>query len=68
MIHMCETEDDFVAALNKGVADPSAFALATDLEAVSHRHAAVTRVGEVIEGLVAQRRRRLSWLKGGLHR
>jgi UDP-N-acetylglucosamine transferase subunit ALG13 len=68
LIHLCESEDDFVGALNRGIADPSEFALASDVDALSHRNAAVARIGEVIEGLVAQRRRRVPWLMGGLRR
>ena len=55
MVHLCETEQELLAALDKGLADPSAFALAADPAGQDARTAAVARVGRIIEELVAQR-------------
>jgi UDP-N-acetylglucosamine transferase subunit ALG13 len=65
MVRLCESESEFVAALDLGVADPSAFALGSDVDAMSHRTAAADRVGQVVDGLVRQRSRRLPWFTAG---
>lgn len=55
MVRLCETEPELAEALDKGLADPSAFALAADAEAQDARAAAVARVGQIVEELVSQR-------------
>lgn len=58
MVRLCETEAELIEALDKGVADPSAYALAADSRARESRAEAVARVGRIVEDLVAQRSRR----------
>lgn len=58
MVALCETEDELVEALNKGLADPAAYALAADACGQDARAEAVARVGRIVEDLVAQRTRR----------
>lgn len=58
MVHLCETEQELTAALDKGMADPTAFALAADARSADARAEAVARVGRIVEDLVAQRSRR----------
>lgn len=58
MVRLCETEAELTEALDKGLADPSAFALAADAQAQDARAEAVARVGRIVEDLVAQRSRR----------
>lgn len=59
-VRLCESEGDLVEALNKGVADPGAYALSHDPDAPDPRIAAVAAVGRIVEGLVEQRTRRAS--------
>jgi UDP-N-acetylglucosamine transferase subunit ALG13 len=58
MVWLCETERELAEALDKGMADPAAFALSADARAQGAREEAVAKVGRIIEGLVAQRSRR----------
>jgi UDP-N-acetylglucosamine transferase subunit ALG13 len=58
MVWLCETETELTAALDKGLADPSAFALSADARAQADRAEAVAKVGRIVEDLVAQRSRR----------
>jgi len=58
MVWLCETEAELVEALDKGLADPSAFALSADARAQESRAEAVAKVGRIVENLVAQRSRR----------
>jgi UDP-N-acetylglucosamine transferase subunit ALG13 len=60
MVRLCETEDELIDALDKGLADPSAFELSADAQAQGARAQAVARVGQIVEELVAQRVRRSS--------
>lgn len=64
LVHLCETEEELVTALDAGLADPDRFRLADDASASSARSAAVNRVGQIIEELVdtaPRRRRRWPW-------
>ncbi|HEU4421595.1 MAG TPA: glycosyltransferase [Pilimelia sp.] len=66
MVRLCETEVELADALDKGLADPSAFALGADSRAQGARAEAVARVGQIVDDLVAQRGRRTSgrrWLR-----
>jgi UDP-N-acetylglucosamine transferase subunit ALG13 len=58
MVLLCESEVELHDALDKGVADPSAFALAADPRVGEARSRAVAEVGRIVEELVGQRRRR----------
>ncbi|HEU5110209.1 MAG TPA: glycosyltransferase [Micromonosporaceae bacterium] len=58
MVWLCETEAALAEALDKGIADPSAFALSADAQAQDARAEAVAKVGRIVEDLVAQRSRR----------
>jgi UDP-N-acetylglucosamine transferase subunit ALG13 len=58
MVWLCETEAELVEALDKGLADPSMFALSADAQAQGARAEAVARVGRIVEDLMAQRSRR----------
>jgi UDP-N-acetylglucosamine transferase subunit ALG13 len=60
LVHLCESEPELVAALDKALADGSTFLLAADAGARADREQAVSRVGEIVEGLVAERARRRS--------
>jgi UDP-N-acetylglucosamine transferase subunit ALG13 len=61
LVHLCETEQALFTALDKGVADPSAFALAADASAQAGRSEAVARVGRIVEDLVHARQTRRRW-------
>jgi UDP-N-acetylglucosamine transferase subunit ALG13 len=66
MIRLCETEAELADALDKGMADPSGYALAADPLAQDARAEAVAKVGHIVEQLVAQRSRRAPsrrWLR-----
>ena len=65
MVRLCETEVELADALDKGLADPSAYALAADPRAQDARAEAVARVGQIVDGLVAQRTRRRRPAAGG---
>jgi UDP-N-acetylglucosamine transferase subunit ALG13 len=58
MVWLCETERELAEALDKGLADPSAFALSADGQGRDARAEAVAKVGRIVEDLVAQRSRR----------
>jgi UDP-N-acetylglucosamine transferase subunit ALG13 len=58
MVRLCETADELFDALDKGLADPSAYELAADAQAQDARAEAVAKVGRIVEDLVAQRSRR----------
>jgi UDP-N-acetylglucosamine transferase subunit ALG13 len=58
MVWLCETERELAEALDKGLADPSVFALSADGQAQDARAEAVAKVGRIVEELVAQRTRR----------
>lgn len=64
MVRLCETEAELVEALDKGLVDPGAFALAADAQGQDARAAAVARVGQIVEELVAERARRRSGGRG----
>ena len=55
MVRLCESEAELVAALDEGMADPSRFVLAVNPNRPDPRAAAVARVGQVIDDLVARR-------------
>ncbi|MCW2612153.1 MAG: Sulfotransferase family protein [Cryptosporangiaceae bacterium] len=62
LVHVCETEEALRATLDRAVADPDAFAVATPEEAADGTapvNEAVRAVGRVVDGLTAARRR--SW-------
>lgn len=66
MVRLCESEVELADALDKGLADPSAYALAADSRAQDARTEAVARVGQIVDDLVAQRGRRTHgrrWLR-----
>ncbi|WP_320069055.1 glycosyltransferase [Micromonospora sp. RTGN7] len=52
MVRLVESEADLVAALDKGIADPLAYALAADPDRNDPRVAAATAVGRIVEDLV----------------
>ncbi|WP_229399344.1 glycosyltransferase [Micromonospora okii] len=52
MVRLAESEADLVEALDKGVADPLAYALAADPDRPDPRVAAATAVGRIVEDLV----------------
>ena len=58
MVALCESEVSFVEALRQGVAKPSAFAVVADPRVRDARLAAVARVGQIVEGLIAAAPRR----------
>jgi UDP-N-acetylglucosamine transferase subunit ALG13 len=60
MVCLCETENEFADALDKGLANPTAYELAADPQAQDARAEAVAKVGRIVEDLVAQRTRRAS--------
>jgi UDP-N-acetylglucosamine transferase subunit ALG13 len=57
MVRLCETEVELADALDKGLADPSAYALTANSHAQDARAEAVARVGQIVDQLVAERRR-----------
>ncbi|WP_406081800.1 glycosyltransferase [Micromonospora sp. NBC_00858] len=63
MVALCETRQALRDALDAGLADPTRFAVASDPQAHDARHAAVARVGQIVDGLVASAsgRRRAWW-------
>ncbi|WP_410814330.1 glycosyltransferase [Micromonospora sp. 067-2] len=63
MATLCETRQDLRDALAAGLADPTRFAVAADPQNADARHAAVTLVGQIVDGLVATAsgRRRAWW-------
>jgi UDP-N-acetylglucosamine transferase subunit ALG13 len=66
MVRLCETEVELTDALDKGMVDPSAYALAADPRAQDARAEAVAKVGQIVDELVAQRGRRTTprkWLR-----
>ncbi|MFF5070589.1 glycosyltransferase [Micromonospora olivasterospora] len=56
MVRLVESEADLVEALDKGVADPQAYALTADPDRPDPRVAAATAVGRIVEDLVCGRR------------
>jgi UDP-N-acetylglucosamine transferase subunit ALG13 len=58
LVHLCETEAELLAALDKGLVEPSTFALAADTAAQHSRNEAVARVGRIVEDLVLARQSR----------
>jgi UDP-N-acetylglucosamine transferase subunit ALG13 len=52
MVRLVESEADLVEALDKGVADPLAYALAADPDRPDPRVAAANAVGRIVEDLV----------------
>ncbi|MFG1949525.1 glycosyltransferase [Micromonospora sp. NPDC048830] len=56
MVRLVESEADLVEALDRGVADPQAYALAADPDRPDPRVAAATAVGRIVEDLVRGRR------------
>lgn len=58
MVRLCESAAELVAALDAGLADPQAFTLTTT-DGQDPRVAAAVTVGRIVEGLVAQRARRV---------
>nr|WP_236646682.1 glycosyltransferase [Micromonospora acroterricola] len=69
LVALCETRDALHAALAAGLTDPSRYAVAADPGAHAARRAAVARVGQIVEDLVAQSTRRPSrwraWTRPG---
>jgi UDP-N-acetylglucosamine transferase subunit ALG13 len=59
MVALCESALELGDALDKGVADPSSFALGTDPRAQESRAEAVAKVGLIVEQLMMQRSRRV---------
>ncbi|MET7374690.1 glycosyltransferase [Micromonospora arida] len=54
LVALCETREALHDALAAGVADPSRYAVAADPEAHEARRAAVARVGQIVDDLVAR--------------
>ncbi|MEV4659977.1 glycosyltransferase [Micromonospora sp. NPDC049301] len=69
LVALCETREALHAALAAGLADPSRYAVAADPEAHEAQRAAVARVGQIVEDLVARSTRRQSrwrfWTRSG---
>ncbi|WP_428966550.1 glycosyltransferase [Micromonospora fluostatini] len=68
LVALCESRDALFAALEAGLADPGRFTVTTDEATAAARLAAVERVGQIVEGLVAaapRRRSRPWWRPGG---
>ncbi|MBM0279199.1 glycosyltransferase [Micromonospora tarensis] len=65
LVALCETREALHDALAAGLADPSRYAVAADPEAHEARRAAVARVGQIVDDLVARSTprppRRRSW-------
>ncbi|WP_407663405.1 glycosyltransferase [Micromonospora musae] len=62
MVALCESREELRDALAAGLADPTRFAVATDAAAQHAQQAAVTRVGQIVDELVAAAsRRRPRW-------
>ena len=62
-VALCESRDALLGALRVGLDEPGRFAVAEDREAVAAQLAAVQRVGQIVESLVAAagRGERRSW-------
>ncbi|HEY8533519.1 MAG TPA: glycosyltransferase [Micromonospora sp.] len=60
MIALCESQEELTDALNRGLAQPTSFTVTADPDAHAARIAAVHRVGQIVEELVAAARPR--WL------
>ncbi|MFC0005285.1 glycosyltransferase [Micromonospora siamensis] len=60
-VALCETREALFGALRAGLADRERFAVTADPAEVAARRAAVGRVGEIVEGLVAASARRRPW-------
>jgi UDP-N-acetylglucosamine transferase subunit ALG13 len=58
MVVLCEIREALYDALDAGLKDPSRYAVAADPQAYLARRAAVDRVGEIVEELVARSARR----------
>ncbi|MFI6241955.1 glycosyltransferase [Micromonospora sp. NPDC050795] len=54
LVALCETREALHDALAAGLADPSRYAVAADPEAHEARRAAVARVGQIVDDLVAR--------------
>ncbi|RAO47100.1 hypothetical protein GAR06_02615 [Micromonospora saelicesensis] len=54
LVALCETREALHDALAAGMADPSRYAVAADPEAHQARRAAVARVGQIVDDLVAR--------------
>ncbi|SCE68666.1 UDP-N-acetylglucosamine transferase subunit ALG13 [Micromonospora coriariae] len=61
LVALCETREALHDALAAGLADPSRYAVTADPGAHEARRAAVARVGQIVEDLVAQSARRQPW-------
>ncbi|TDC34527.1 glycosyl transferase family 28 [Micromonospora sp. 15K316] len=62
MVVLCESREQLWEALAAGLADPTRYAVATDAAAQDAQLAAVTRVGQIVDELVAAAsRRRPGW-------
>lgn len=61
LVVVCESRAAFVAELTAGLAEPSRFAVRADPDSARAREAAVARVGETVERLVAAANGRRSW-------
>jgi hypothetical protein len=59
-VWLCESEAELTEALDKGLADPSMFALSADAQAQGARAEAVAKVGQIVEDLMARRSRRVA--------
>lgn len=66
MVALCESREALRGALGRGLADPDRFTVPADAAADAQR-AAVRRVGQIVEDLVAAsaRRRRRAWWRPG---
>jgi UDP-N-acetylglucosamine transferase subunit ALG13 len=60
MVHLCDSEEALIEALDKGLADPTRFTIAGDPHAAISRAAAVARVGSIVDELISARGRRLA--------
>ncbi|MER7459430.1 glycosyltransferase [Micromonospora sp. NPDC126480] len=61
MVVLCETREALLAALATGLDDPGRFTVRADPDAARAQEAAVARVGEIVEDLVAASGGRRTW-------
>lgn len=61
MVALCESRDELRDTLAAGLADPTRFAVTADPAASDAQQAAVARVGQIVDELVAAAARRRRW-------
>lgn len=61
MVALCESQEELRRSLATGLADPARFAVAADARGHDAQRAAVARVGQIVDDLVATAARRRAW-------